>query len=243
VILLGVNVDHVATVRNARGGRYPDPVFAGLQAELAGADFIRMHLTADKRHIQYDDAERFAASAQTRLALEFALDEEIRDFALRVRPADVCLVPEDVAHRDTLGGFDVLGYQDVLTDFLAPLQEAGIRDTLLVSPDRAQIEAAARVGSAGIELNARSYAAAKDAASRSAELAKIMSACDFAYSLGLSIAVGRGLQYDNVQGIAEIHTIEQLTIGHAIIARALYFGLPEAVAEMKHRLAEARHRR
>jgi pyridoxine 5-phosphate synthase len=202
-----------------------------------------MHLTADKRHIQYDDAERFAASAQTRLALEFALDEEIRDFALRVRPADVCLVPEDVAHRDTLGGFDVLGYQDVLTDFLAPLQEAGIRDTLLVSPDRAQIEAAARVGSAGIELNARSYAAAKDAASRSAELAKIMSACDFAYSLGLSIAVGRGLQYDNVQGIAEIHTIEQLTIGHAIIARALYFGLPEAVAEMKHRLAEARHRR
>ncbi len=243
VILLGVNVDHVATVRNASGGSYPDPVFAGLQAELAGADFIRMQLSADRRHIQDHDVERFAASTQTHLALEFTLDEQIRDVALRVRPTGVCLVPEDIAHRDTLGGFDVIGNQDALSDFLPSLQEAGIRDLLLVSPDEAQIEAAARAGSAGIELNARAYAASTDTATRSAELSKIMSACDFAYSLGLSVAVGRGLQFDNVQAVAEIATIEELTIGHAIIARALYFGLPEAVAEMKRRLAEARQRR
>lgn len=243
MILLGVSVDHVATVRDARGGRYPDPVFAGLQAELAGADFIRMHLTADRRHVKDDDVERFAGSAQTRLSLEFPLDDDIRAFALRVKPADICLVPEDVAHRDTLGGFDVLGYQDLLTDFLHAFQEAGIRDTLLVSPNDAQIEAAARVGSTGIELNARAFATATDATSRSAELAKLMSACDFAYSLGLSVAVGRGLQYDNVQSVAEIATIGELSIGHAIIARALYFGLPEAVAEMKRRLSEARQRR
>lgn len=242
MILLGVNVDHVATVREARGSRYPDPVFAGLQAELAGADIVRMHLMADRRHIKEHDVERFAASTQTRLSLECSVNDNIREFALRARPNDVCLVPEDASQQDSFGGLDVTSHQDLLIDFVSAFQETGIRNTLLVTPDEAQIEAAARVGSAGVELDARAYAATADPASRSVEVARLVTACDFAYSLGLNIGVGRGLQYDNIQEIAAIETIEELTIGHAVIARALYFGLPEAVAEMKRLIVEARQR-
>ncbi len=242
MIQLGINVDHVATVREARGSRYPDPVFAGLQAELAGADVIRMHLTHDRRHVKEHDVERFVQNAQTRLSLECAPDEQIRDFALRVGPADVCLVPEHASQRDSAGGFDVLEHQDQLTDFVAAFEQSGIRNTLLVTANEAQIEAAARVGSAGIELDARAYCAATDPAARSVEIANLVSACDFAYSLGLTISVGRGLQYDNIQAVAAIETIDELNVGHAVIARALYFGLPEAVTQLKRLIVEARQR-
>ena len=243
MIHLGINVDHVATVRQARGSLYPDPVFAGLQAELAGADVIHMHLTVEREHIQEHDVERFVTNTQTRLVLECAAMDDIRDFALRVKPTDVCLVPELISHRDKSGGFDVINHQDQLTDFVAAFQESGIRNTLVVTPEEAQIEAAARVGSAGVELDARAYSTSSaDPAARSVEIARLVTACDFAYSLGLNIAVGRGLQYDNIQPIAAIETIEELTVGHAVIARALYFGLPEAVAEMKRRIMEARQR-
>lgn len=240
MIQLGVNVDHVATVREARGARYPDPVFAGLQSELAGADAVRMHITTDRRHIKEDDVQRFAMSAQTRLALECPLDEGIRDFALQIKPADVCLVPDSPVHADAAGGFDVLSHQAPLNDFVAAFEDSGVRNFVLVSTDDAQIEAAARAGSAGVEFDARAYAIAADPATRSVELERLVTACEFAYSLGLNISVSRGLQYDNVQAVAAIETVEELNVGHAIIARALYFGLPEAVSKMKRLIREAR---
>lgn len=238
MIQLGINVDHVATVREARGSRYPDPVFAGLQAELAGADVIRMHLTSDRRHIKEDDVERFAKSAQTRLALECPMQSDFRDFALSVLPADICLVPETDEHKDAAGGFDVITHQSELQDFVAAFDGSGVRNFALVATDEAQIEAAARAGCAGVEFGARAYGATTDPATRSVELARLVTACDFAYSLGLNITVSRGLQYDNIQPIASIETIEELNVGHAVIARALYFGLPEAVAKMKRLIRE-----
>ncbi len=241
-IYLGVNVDHVATVREARGCGYPDPVHAALQSELAGADGITMHLREDRRHIQNHDIERYAASAQTKLNLEMAATDEMRKIALAVCPKDVCLVPEKREELTTEGGLDVLSQQDFMTDYVKSLQEAGMQTSLFIDPDEAQIEATARVGAPVVELHTGRYSNAESAGASTAELARIMSACDYAFSLGLIVNAGHGLHFDNVQAIAEIETINELNIGHSLIARALYWGLPTAVSKMKRLMVEARHR-
>jgi len=241
-IFLGVNVDHVATVREARGSGYPDPVHAALQAELAGADGITMHLREDRRHIQDHDIERFAGSAQTKLNLEMAATDEMREIALRVKPKDVCLVPEKREELTTEGGLQVVANQVFLTEYVASLQQAGIQTSLFIDPEESQIEAAARVGAPVIELHTGRYAQAQGPAESTAELARIMSCCDYAFSLGLIVNAGHGLHYDNVQAIAEIETINELNIGHSLVARALYWGLPTAISKMKRLMVEARHR-
>ncbi len=241
-IYLGVNVDHVATVREARGCGYPDPVHAALQAELAGADGITMHLREDRRHIQDHDVERFAASSQTKLNLEIAATDEMRKIALAVKPKDVCLVPEKREELTTEGGLDVVSQQEFMSDYVASLQEAGIQTSLFIDPVEAQIEATARVGAPIVELHTGRYAETDTAAARTAEISRIMSACDYAFSLGLIVNAGHGLHFDNVQAIAEIETINELNIGHSLVARALYWGLPTAVSKMKRLMVEARHR-
>lgn len=240
-IYLGVNVDHVATVRQARGGLYPDPVHAALQAEFAGADGITMHLREDRRHIQDHDIERFAACTQSKLNLEIAATDEMIDIALRVKPHDVCIVPEKREELTTEGGLDVIAHQDKLKDQCMRLHEAGIFVSLFIDPDEAQIEAAARIGAPVVELHTGKYAESKDDTERAAELASIVSASDYAFSLGLWVNAGHGLQYNNVQQIAEIETLHELNIGHSLIARAMFTGLPEAVKEMKRLMVEARY--
>ena len=241
-VLLGVNVDHVATVRQARGTRFPDPVHAALQAELAGADGITMHLREDRRHIQDDDIERFVACAQTKLNFECAATDEMRAIALRIKPADVCLVPEKREELTTEGGLDVLAQQDMLADHVAAFSEADIYTSMFIDPDEAQIEASARIGAPVIELHTGRYADARTRETRALELARLISACDYAFSLGLVVNAGHGLQYDNVQAIAEIESINELNIGHSLISRALFEGLPAAVSGMKRLIVAARHR-
>lgn len=241
-IHLGVNVDHVATLRQARGAGYPDPVHAALQAELAGADGITMHLRSDRRHIQDHDIERFAASAQTKLNLEMAATGEMQEIALRIKPHDVCLVPESREELTTAGGLDVAANRSVLIEYVGSLQEAGIQTSLFIEPDETQVEAAARVGAPVVELHTGPFSAATNPTERSTQLARIISSSDYAFSLGLIVNAGHGLHYDNVQSIAEIESINELNIGHSLIARALYWGLPTAVSKMKRLMVEARHR-
>jgi len=240
-IFLGVNVDHVATVRQARGGLYPDPVHAALQAEIAGADGITMHLREDRRHIQDHDVERFAACTQSKLNLEIAATDEMMAIAKKIKPHDVCVVPEKREELTTEGGLDVIGQQNKLSDFCGELHEAGIFASLFIDPDEAQIEAAARIGAPVIELHTGRYAEAKNDTERAAELASIVSASDYGYSLGLLVNAGHGLQFNNVQRIAEIETIHELNVGHSLVARAMFTGLPEAVREMKRLMVEARY--
>ncbi len=239
-IFLGVNVDHVATVREARGGLYPDPVHAALQAEFAGADGITMHLREDRRHIQDHDIERFAVCTQSKLNLEIAATDEMIQTALRIKPHDVCIVPEKREELTTEGGLNVIAQKDKLKDVCAQLHEAGIFASLFIDPDEAQIETAARIGAPVIELHTGRYADAKDDTERAAELASIVSASDYAFSMGLLVNAGHGLQYNNVQRIAEIETIHELNIGHSLVARAMFTGLPDAVREMKRLMVEAR---
>ncbi len=240
-IYLGVNVDHVATVRQARGGLYPDPVHAALQAEIAGADGITMHLREDRRHIQDHDIERYAASTQSKLNLEIAATEQMLNIAKKIKPHDVCVVPEKREELTTEGGLDVVGQQNKLAEFCGELHEAGIFASLFIDPDEAQIEAAARVGAPVIELHTGRYADAKNDTERAAELASIVSASDYAYSLGLLVNAGHGLQFNNVQRIAEIESINELNVGHSLVARAMFTGLPDAVREMKRLMVEARY--
>jgi len=240
-IYLGVNVDHVATVRQARGGLYPDPVHAALQAEIAGADGITMHLREDRRHIQDHDIERFAACTQSKLNLEIAATPEMLKIAKKIKPHDVCIVPEKREELTTEGGLDVIGQQNKLGEFCSELHEAGVFVSLFIDPDEAQIETAARIGAPVIELHTGKYADAQNDTERAAELASIVSASDYAYSLGLLVNAGHGLQYNNVQRIAEIETINELNVGHSLVARAIFTGLPEAVREMKRLMVEARY--
>lgn len=240
-ILLGVNVDHVATVRQARGGLYPDPVHAALQSEFAGADGITMHLREDRRHIQDHDIERFAACTQSKLNLEIAATEEMLAIAKKIKPHDVCIVPEKREELTTEGGLDVIGAQDKLAEFCSELHADGIFVSVFIDPDEAQIETAARIGAPVIELHTGRYAEATNDTERAVELASIVSASDYAYSLGLIVNAGHGLQFNNVQRIAEIETINDLNIGHSLVARAMFTGLPEAVREMKRLMVEARY--
>lgn len=241
-IYLGVNVDHVAAVRQARGLTYPDPVHAALQAELAGADSITMHLRADRRHIQTHDVERFAASGQTKLNIEMAATQEMLEIALRIKPHTVCIVPENRQEINTIHGVDVTVEKDALSDFIDALQAAGIQSSIFIDPNESQVEAAARIGAPCVQLHTGYYSDAQSHIDLSTELSRIVSSSEYAFSLGLMVNAGHGLHYDNVQSIAEIETINELRVGHSLITRALYWGLPTATSKMKRLMVEARHR-
>lgn len=231
-IQLGVNIDHVATLRQARGTRYPDPVQAALLAEEAGADSITLHLREDRRHIQERDVELVAAVLNTRMNLEMAVTEEMLSLAERLRPADVCLVPEKREELTTEGGLDVIASRDVIGEACRRLTAAGCRVSLFIDPDPAQIQAAFEMGAPVVELHTGAYAeAVGDAVG--VEHERLSAAAEFAGELGLTVNAGHGLHYHNVEAIAALPGIHELNIGHGIIARSLFVGLKEAVAEMK----------
>lgn len=239
-ILLGVNIDHVATLRQARGTRYPDPVQAAMVAEEAGADLITLHLREDRRHVQERDVRLLADILQTRMNLETAVTDAMLDFAESVRPADVCLVPERREELTTEGGLDVVGGFSRVSAACARLAAAGIEVSLFIDPEPAQIEAAARAGAPKIELHTGRYADAPDAAVRAAELARLRIGAEHGAALGLVVNAGHGLHYHNVQPVAAIAAIRELNIGHAIVARAVFSGLAEAVRTMRALMREAR---
>jgi pyridoxine 5-phosphate synthase len=236
---LGVNVDHVATLRQARGTSYPDPLFAALIAEQAGADSITIHLREDRRHIQDRDVRMCKDALQTRLNLEMAATPEMLSLACEVRPADCCLVPERRAELTTEGGLNVAAQEAALRPLCRQLAEAGIRVSLFVDPDPAQLEAAVRVGAPVVELHTGAYAEARGER-QARELQRIEQAARHGASLGLSVHAGHGLNYHNVQAIAAIGQIVELNIGHAIVARALIDGMAGAVGEMKRLMIAAR---
>ena len=231
-VLLGVNVDHVATVRQARGTNYPSVVAAAALAESAGADSITVHLREDRRHIQDEDVRVLCAETQTRINLEMAVTSEMLEFALRHSPADVCLVPEKREDLTTEGGLDVRGNQQAVADAVAELTAAGIRVSLFIDPDRDQLQAARDVKAPVIELHTGTYADTEGKV-QEAEYERLRDACLFGHSLGLQINAGHGLHLENVGAVARLPYMTELNIGHAIIARAIFVGLGEAVAEMK----------
>jgi len=266
-IELGVNVDHVATIRQARGAAYPDPVAAALQAEAAGADGITMHLREDRRHVQDRDLARMAECTATKLNMEMAATDEMRDIALRLAPADACIVPERRAELTTEGGLDVAGNLVRIRELTAALTDAGIRVSLFIDPDPAQIDAAAEAGAPVVELHTGRYAEAAgmagamgdggggagdsdsvdgDAPSPAAgaefvrEWQAFTAAVEHAAAAGLTVNAGHGLHYANTARIASLPAIRELNIGHAIVARALSVGFPAAVAEMKRLMTAAR---
>ena len=239
-IFLGLNIDHVATLRQARGTRYPDPIKAALDAEMAGADSITLHLREDRRHIQDEDVAKISAMRQTKVNLEMAATQEMVDIACKFRPEDICLVPEKREELTTEGGLDVLGQMAWLTKVCKTLADHDCRVSLFIDPDEKQIEAAKEVGAPVIELHTGTYAELEKPAEVAAELARIRHAAEYATRLGLVVNAGHGLHYHNVQAIAQIKEIEELNIGHAIIAQAVFSGLPEAIREMKRIMVEAR---
>jgi pyridoxine 5-phosphate synthase len=238
-IELGVNVDHVATLRQARGTSYPDPLYAALLAEQSGADSITIHLREDRRHIQDRDVRMCRDALQTRLNLEMAATEEMVRIALETRPPDCCLVPERRAEVTTEGGLDVIGQQAALGRLCERLAQDGIRVSLFVDPDTAQLDAARAAGAPVVELHTGAYAEARGAA-RDRELQRIQQAARYALSIGLRVHAGHGLHYHNVAPVAAIAEIVELNIGHAIVARAVMDGMAVAVAEMKRLMLQAR---
>ena len=238
-LLLGLNIDHVATLRQARGEIYPEPVHAALLAEQFGADSITLHLREDRRHIQDRDVEVLRGLLQTRMNLEMAVTEEMLGIAERIQPQDCCLVPEKRAELTTEGGLEVAGQEVRMVEACSRLRAAGVRVSLFIDADHAQIDAAVRVGAPVIEIHTGHYATARGAAQQ-AELARIREAARYAHGLGLHVNAGHGLHYHNVQAIAAIPEMRELNIGHAIIARAIFSGLGEAVREMKRLMIEAR---
>ncbi len=232
-ILLGVNIDHIATLRQARGTRYPEPIQAALVAEQAGADAITLHLREDRRHIQDRDVEMLRGILRTRMNLEMAATPEMGAIAERLRPSDCCLVPERREELTTEGGLDVVANQASLTGFCAMLGAAGIRVSLFIDPTPVQLEASAAVGAPVVEIHTGHYADARDRSTRASELARIERAVAFGRELGLQVNAGHGLDYHNVKAIARIPGIRELNIGHSIMARALFSGLDRAVRDMK----------
>jgi pyridoxine 5-phosphate synthase len=239
VIELGVNIDHVATLRQVRGTTFPDPVRAALLAEEAGADAITLHLREDRRHIQERDVFEIREKLRTRMNLEAALTGEMIGIAIKVRPQDICLVPERRQELTTEGGLDVAGQLGRIKDACSWLDAAGARVSLFIDPDRRQIDAARQTGARVVEIHTGHYADSQGAV-RAAEFQRIQGAVDYARSLGLKVNAGHGLNYDNVQAIAGIEGISELNIGHAIVAQALFTGWQDAVREMKRLMLEAR---
>lgn len=238
-ILLGVNIDHVATLRQARGTRYPDPLYAALMAEQAGADSITLHLREDRRHIQDHDLRSIKSALQTRMNLEMAATSEMLQIAEDLRPEDCCLVPERREELTTEGGLNVMAQQPVIRDACVRLAAAGVRVSLFVDPDPRQLEAAVTAGAPVVELHTGAYAEA-GGAEQARELARLVQAARHAAGLGLIVNAGHGLHYHNVQPVAAISEVAELNIGHAIIARAVFHGLASAVTEMKHLMLAAR---
>ena len=234
---LGLNIDHVATLRQARGARYPNVVRAALICEEAGADAIPLHLREDRRHIQDRDVEILRDMLQTRMNLECAVTGEMIANALRIKPHDLCLVPERREELTTEGGLDVIRYFDTIKDACERCAEAGIRVSLFIDPDQKQIDAALRSGAPLVELHTGKYADADSVPQRQHELERIRTAAEHAHAQGLQVNAGHGLNYHNVRPIVAIPNIVELNIGHAIIAEALFIGLDAAVRKMKSLLA------
>jgi pyridoxine 5-phosphate synthase len=240
---LGVNIDHVATVRNARGSAYPDPVRAAKLAEVAGADGITAHLREDRRHISDNDIERLMEALSVPLNFEMAATDEMQAIALRHKPHAVCIVPEKREEVTTEGGLEVVRQESRLAAFIAPLRDAGCRVSIFIGPDRDQIEAAARIGAPVIELHTGAYCdfhAAGATAERDAELARLRDMAAFANSLGLEVHAGHGLTYDSVAPIAAFPEVMELNIGHFLIGEAIFCGLENAIGEMRRLMDEAR---
>ena len=238
-ILLGVNIDHIASIRQARGTRYPEPLMAALLAEESGADSITIHLREDRRHIQERDVALLKETLQTRMNLEMAVTEEMLILAERYVPEDCCLVPERRAELTTEGGLDVVAQEARITQAVARLTQAGIRVSLFVDADLEQIHAAVRTGAPVIEIHTGHYAEVA-VLQQSVELARIAAAVEAGQQAGLQVNAGHGLNYHNVGAIAAIAAIRELNIGHAIVARALFCGFKEAVSEMKRLMVAAR---
>lgn len=237
---LGVNIDHIATLRQSRKTRYPDPVQAALVAEQAGADVITLHLREDRRHVQERDVVLLQQVLTTRMNLEMAITDAMVALAITHRPADCCLVPERRAELTTEGGLDVAGDLSRVRSACAQLRKAGIRVALFIDPERRQIEAAAQAQAPVVELHTGAFAAATGAA-QDDEYARLVEAATMASALGLCVHAGHGLHYHNVQSVARIAPVAELNIGHAIVAQALFTGLAPAVADMKRLIHEARH--
>ena len=238
-IHLGVNIDHVATLRQARGTAYPDPLYAALIAEQSGADSITLHLREDRRHIQDRDVHLMRGALQTRMNLEMACTDAMIRLAETIKPQDVCLVPEKRAELTTEGGLDVVAHFDVVSAATQRLNAAGVRVSLFIDPEPAQLDAAARLGAPVVELHTGAYAEHRgDPQLR--ELTRIQNAARHAAGLGLIVNAGHGLHYHNVQAVAAIPEIVELNIGHAIVARAVFDGFAGAVREMKRLMVAAR---
>ncbi len=240
MIALGVNIDHIATLRQVRRARFPDPVHAALSAEMAGADNITLHLREDRRHIQIEDVRALKGLLQTRMNLEMAVTGETLEIARDVRPADCCLVPERRSELTTEGGLDVAGQRPQLEEAVAALASEGVRVALFIDPEPRQVEAAARIGAPVVELHTGAYAEAAGGARRATELERLRAAARLAARLGLEVHAGHGLDYRNVQPVAAIEEVVELNIGHAIVARAVFDGLAAAVRDMKALMLAAR---
>ncbi|MBY0483956.1 pyridoxine 5'-phosphate synthase [Nitrosomonas sp.] len=240
MIELGVNIDHVATLRQARGTNYPDPIEAALIAESAGADAITLHLREDRRHIQDRDVEILRDRLTTRMNLESAVTEEMIGIALKIKPHDICLVPERREELTTEGGLDVVKYFDQIKRVCQKLGEAEIRVSLFINADSLQIDAAARAGAPVIEIHTGSFADAVTAEAQEKQFAEVKKAVAMGIDLGLKVNAGHGLHYENVQQIASLSKISELNIGHAIVSRAIFVGFKQAVYEMKQLMLEAR---
>lgn len=239
-IRLGVNIDHIATVRQARGTRYPDPLFAAFQAAEAGADGITMHLREDRRHIQDRDVYRVREHVDCRLNLEMAATDEMIAIAEDLQPQDCCLVPERREELTTEGGLDVRGAGSRLREVCPRLAAAGIQVSLFIDPDPAQIDAAVETGAHAVEIHTGRYAEAADDWTRETELENVARAVEHGNDADLRVHAGHGLHYGNVEAVAAIAGVRELNIGHAIVARALSVGLPAAVSAMKDLMRQAR---
>jgi len=239
MVKLGVNIDHVATLRQARRTPYPDIVAAAAAAERGGADGITVHLREDRRHIQDADVDRLRVAIATKLNLEMAATHEMVDKACAVKPQDVCLVPERRAELTTEGGLDAAGQTAGLADVVKRLRDAGVRVSLFVDPDRAQIDAAVELRAAAVELHTGTYADATTARARDHELERLRVAAAAATAAGLVVNAGHGLTLDNVTPIAALPRMHELNIGHSLVADALFVGLEEAVRRMKARIRSA----
>jgi len=238
-VALGINIDHVATLRQARRGRYPDPIHAALSAEMAGADSITLHLREDRRHIQDNDVRVLRGLLKTHMNLEMAVTDEMIRIASEVRPSDCCLVPEKREEVTTEGGLDVAGQVPRLTEAVKELANHGIRVSLFIDPDPRQIEAAAQIGAPVVELHTGAYAE-QEGAQQATELERLRAGAKLAAGFGITVNAGHGLNYHNVQPVAAIRDIVELNIGHSIIARAVFDGLAMAIRDMKQLLVAAR---
>jgi pyridoxine 5-phosphate synthase len=239
-IFLGVNIDHIATLRQARGTRYPSLIDAAKICESSGADSITLHLREDRRHIQDQDVEELKSSLTTKMNLEMAATDEMLEIATKILPEDCCLVPEKRQELTTEGGLDVLSQLGRIKEVCSELSTNNIKASLFIDPDNYQIEAAVECGAPIIEIHTGHYADASSAAEMQKELQKISEACAYAYSLGLQVNAGHGLTLENTKAIAEINSVVELNIGHSIISRALFVGLGAATSEMKQLIQEAR---